>query len=66
MTFLEHGASERLKGLWHLGGLIFAGGAMLYNVAAYLQRRDTHLIVNATAYAALTALEIQKVKHHWP
>jgi hypothetical protein len=65
MTFLESGCAERVKGGWHLGGLLFAGGAALYNIGALLQRRETHLAVNTLVYSALTIFELRKVTHHF-
>ncbi len=65
MTFLEHQHGETFKGCWHLGGLVFAAGATAYNVAALLQRREPHLLVNSAVYMLLTAYEAQKVAHHW-
>ena len=65
MTFLEHNQSETFKGCWHLGGLIFAAGATLYNVSALIQRREPHLLVNAAVYGALTLYETAKCRHHF-
>ena len=64
MTFLEPKSCEGIKGAWHLGGLIFAAGAALYNIGALLQRRQTHLAINAAVYASLTLYELQKCNHH--
>jgi hypothetical protein len=65
MTFLAHGSNETAKGLWHLGGLVFAGGAALYNLCAFAQRRQSHLVINAMVYCALTAWEVEKTRHHF-
>jgi hypothetical protein len=64
MTALESGEHELLKGLWHVGGFMFALGAATYNVAALVQRRESHLVVNAVAYSALTLWEVSKIHHH--
>lgn len=65
MTCLESGRFENTKGLWHLGGLVFALGAATYNLAALVQRREAHLAVNAVAYTALVVWEAQKCVHHF-
>jgi len=65
MTFLEQGQAEKIKGAWHLGGLIFAAGATLYNLGALIQRRERHLLVNAAVYGALTLYETAKCRHHF-
>jgi hypothetical protein len=36
----------------------------VYNVAAWMRRRERHLAINALVYAALTAWEQQHVAHH--
>jgi hypothetical protein len=65
VTFLSSGDSESFKGCWHLGGLIFAGGACCYNFAALAKRREAHLLVNGLVYAVLTVYEYQKTSHHF-
>jgi len=65
MTFLEQGCCERTKGYWHLGGLIFAAGATIYNLGALVQRRERHLLVNFMLYAGLTVYEAEKARHHF-
>ncbi len=65
MTFLEHGEKEALKGAWHGGLLVFATGCAIYNLAALIQRRESHLAVNAAVYGALVVYEGAKVMHHF-
>lgn len=64
MTFLEPGRSEPLKGGWHGAMGLLAAGACLYNVAAFLQRRQSHLARNAALYALWTGLEVCQVRRH--
>lgn len=65
MTFLTSGNCETAKGIWHLGGLVFAAGAALYNLSALVQRKEIHLLANAAVYVGLTVYEFQKVQHHF-
>lgn len=37
----------------------------LYNAAAWLQRRQRHLAINALTYGGAIILEQQHVAHHW-
>lgn len=63
-AFCQRGRGEHFKCWWHgaLGGLAF--GAFAYNAAAWLLRRDWHLLANAGIYGGLTLLEAKKVRHH--
>lgn len=65
MRLIQHGCAESFKGAWHFGGLIFAGGAALYNMAALIERRESHLAINASIYTLLTIFEASKVRHHF-
>lgn len=58
------GECEPLKRHWHGGLLIFAAGAFVFNVCAWLVRREKHLAANAIVYGAVTVLEIAQVQHH--
>jgi hypothetical protein len=64
LTVLYCGNCEGLKLGVHATalGLSFVMGA--YNAAAWLMRREPHLAINATLYAALAAWEQQHVAHH--
>ena len=62
--FLHCGHCEPLKAGVHataLGLFVVMG---VYNVAAWLSRRERHLAINAIVYGALTAWEQQHVAHH--
>lgn len=65
MNCLRSGTGELFKGCWHLGGLVFAAGAALYNLSALVQRKEIHLAANAAVYVSLTVYEFQKVQHHF-
>ena len=64
LNVLNSGSSEVLKTGVHATalGLIVVMGA--YNAAAWLQRRQPHLAINAVLYAALAVWEHQHVAHH--
>jgi len=64
MQILQCGNGERLKTSVHAATLALAALCGLYNAAAWLKRRETHLAVNAVLYAALTAWEREHVAHH--
>jgi hypothetical protein len=57
LRILECGSCEPLKLGVHAGAFGLAAVMGLYNAAAWLRRRETHLAVNAVLYAMLTAWE---------
>lgn len=64
MSIFHSGEQEHLK-----AGVHAASGALAllcagYNVIAWTQRRERHLMVNSLAYALLTVWEAVKVRHH--
>jgi hypothetical protein len=64
LTVLQCGECEPLKAGVHGSALALAAVMGLYNVAAWMRRRDAHLAVNALMYAALVAWEQHHVAHH--
>jgi hypothetical protein len=64
LDVLKCGNCEELKAGVHAAALGLFVVMGLYNVAAWLSRRESHLAVNAVLYAALTAWEQQHVLHH--
>ena len=64
MKVLKCGNCEELKLGVHGLTLGLAALCGLYNVAAWLTRREAHLAVNALAYAALIVFEQRHVAHH--
>lgn len=64
MTILESGSCEAFKGAVHAAALSLAALMGLYNLAAWMQRREPHLAVNAIVYMAAIAFESQHVNHH--
>ena len=62
--FVQNGRNEHMKGGVHLGLFALAVACAGYNAVAYHVRRDTHLLVNATIYSALTVLELYQVARH--
>jgi len=61
---LKCGNCEELKLGVHATALGLAAVCGLYNAAAWLNRRQQHLALNAILYAALAAWEQQHVSHH--
>jgi hypothetical protein len=64
MQLLHCGNCERLKTGVHVAAFGLAAICGLYNAAAWVSRRETHLAVNTLLYAALMAWEQQHVAHH--
>jgi hypothetical protein len=64
MQVLQCGHCEELKTGVHAAVLGLAAVCGLYNAAAWLSRRETHLGINAILYAALIAWEREHVVHH--
>lgn len=64
MEMLQCGNCERLKTGVHAAALGLAVVCGVYNAAAWLSRRQTHLAINAVLYAVLMAWEQQHVAHH--
>jgi hypothetical protein len=64
LAVLQCGECETLKASVHGSALALSALMGLYNVAAWLKRRDTHLAVNAVFYAALVAWEHKHFAHH--
>jgi hypothetical protein len=65
LRILKCGNCEPLKLGVHAGAFGLAVIMGLYNAAAWLSRRETHLAINAVLYAALTAWETEHVRHHF-
>ena len=64
LDVLKPGSSEGLKMSVHATALGLAVVMGVYNAAAWLRRRESHLAVNAVLYTALTAWERVHVAHH--
>jgi hypothetical protein len=64
LTVLQCGECETLKAGVHATALGLAAVMALYNAAAWLSRRQTHLAVNAVLYTLMAAWEQQHVAHH--
>jgi hypothetical protein len=63
-TLLCHGRYEVLKASVHGTTLALAAVCSLYNLAAWIARRQPHSCVNAVLYATLVAWEYNHVRHH--
>lgn len=64
MSIFDAGEREGLKGCVHASIGLLAALCAGYNALAYLRRGESRLLVNALAYAALTAVEIEHTQHH--
>jgi hypothetical protein len=64
LTVLQCGNCEPLKLGVHAAALGLSVLCGLYNAAAWLSRRETHLAVNSILYTALSIWEQQHVAHH--
>lgn len=61
---LDSGTFEGVKAGVHGAALGLAAVMCLYNAAAWLQRRERHLAINAIVYGSAIILERQHVAHH--
>ena len=64
MDILKCGNCEELKIGVHASALGLAVVMGVYNAAAWLVRRETHLAVNAILYTGLAVWEREHVAHH--
>ena len=61
---LDSGTCEPLKACVHSAALFVSGVCALYNTAAWLKRRQSHLAINAVIYGATVWWESRHVIHH--
>jgi hypothetical protein len=61
---LDSGTFEGVKAGVHGAALGLAAVMCLYNAAAWLQRRERHLAINAIVYGSAIILEREHVLHH--
>jgi hypothetical protein len=61
---LESGNFEGVKAGVHGAALGLAAVMCLYNAAAWLQRRERHLAINALVYGSAIVLEREHFRHH--
>jgi hypothetical protein len=64
MRVLQCGNCEELKTGIHAAVLGLAAVCGIYNAAAWVSRRQTHLGVNVLLYSALVIWEREHVAHH--
>lgn len=64
LPILDVGSCEPLKAAIHSAALGLCALMGLYNAAAWLKRRQTHLAVNAVIYLAATYWEQRHVAQH--
>jgi hypothetical protein len=61
---LDSGTFEGVKAGVHGAALGLAAVMCLYNAAAWLQRRERHLAINAILYGSAIIVERKHVEHH--
>jgi hypothetical protein len=64
LPILYPGSCEPLKAAFHAAALGLAAVMGAYNAAAWLQRRQSHLALNAVIYFAAAFWEQRHVTHH--
>lgn len=64
LQVLKCGNCEELKLGVHATALGLAAVCGLYNAAAWLNRRESHLAINAACYVVLSIWEKHHVAHH--
>ena len=64
LPILYPGNCEPLKAAFHGFALVLAAVMGAYNTAAWIQRRQSHLAVNAAIYIAAVFWEQRHVAHH--
>ncbi len=61
---LDGGEAEIFKGLIHLGLFGLGVTCAAYNLMAWAQRRETHLLKNVIVYGALVLYEGAQIRRH--
>ncbi len=64
LSLLESGSREMFKAMVHGVALAVVAVMDVYNIAAWIQRREPHLAVNSLIYTALVFFEYEHVMHH--
>ena len=64
LAILDVGSCEPLKAVVHSVALGLCALMGLYNAAAWMRRRQSHLAINAVIYLAATCWEQRHVSHH--
>jgi hypothetical protein len=64
LKVLYPGSCEPMKAAFHCAALGLAAVMGTYNAAAWLQRRQSHLAINAAIYLAAVFWEQRHVAHH--
>lgn len=61
---LQPGEAEPFKAGVHLGLFGLAVACVGYNLMAWTERRERHLLQNVAVYGALTLYEYQQIRSH--
>jgi hypothetical protein len=64
LPILRRGSCEPFKACVHGAALGLAAVMGAYNAAAWLHRRERHLLINAIVYGCAIAFEQRHVAHH--
>ena len=63
--FCQSGRAEGVKGAVHVVLMGISLTCFAYNAAAWVFRRDRHLLANTLLYGGLAAVEAYQVARHW-
>lgn len=63
-AFCQAGANEPVKAGIHAALGMLAAICLVYNVAAWVLRRERHLARNAAIYLTIAAIEVAQVRRH--
>lgn len=66
MKLLHAGECEAVKRAAHVSLGLCAALCALYNLAAYVLRRERHLAVNVGFYGLIVVVECAQVRRHGP
>lgn len=64
MSVLHCGERECLKTAVHAALGVLAGVCAIWNLCAYVARRERHLGVNTVLYLSIAALEVVQTRRH--
>jgi hypothetical protein len=61
---LDHDHANDFKTVIHLAVFGLSATCFFYNLMAWLQRREGHLLRNTVAYGAITVFEGEQIRGH--
>jgi hypothetical protein len=63
-AFTDHGVGEGVKAATHGAVLTLAALCAVYNVVAFVKRREQHHAINSAVYLGLMAYEAVQIHRH--